>query len=95
MLLRDRSRHPHLEISALEHLYGLTGAEARLAAELFLGGTLSESAARLGVSPNTAKSQLRAIYEKLGVSSKAALMRTIGLGLGIRYTPRWDDGNEY
>jgi len=48
-------------------------------------GALDEIAARLFVSRNTVKSQLRAIYQKLGVSSRTeALTRAAVLGLLAR-----------
>lgn len=51
-------------------------------------GALDEIAARLFVSRNTVKSQLRAIYQKLGVSSRAeALTRAAVLGLLTRHVP--------
>jgi LuxR family maltose regulon positive regulatory protein len=45
-------------------------------------GAIDEIAARLYVSRNTVKSQLRTVYRKLGVSSReAALTRAAVLGL--------------
>jgi LuxR family maltose regulon positive regulatory protein len=46
--------------------------ELAVLAELVGTGSREQIAIRLGVSPNTVKSQLRSIYRKLGVSSRTA-----------------------
>jgi LuxR family maltose regulon positive regulatory protein len=57
--------------------------------------TSRELAASLVLSPNTVKSQLRAIYRKLGVSSRAdALARAVELGLIDRAEPEVATPNE-
>ncbi|HEX6661311.1 MAG TPA: hypothetical protein VF067_05535 [Sphingomicrobium sp.] len=65
----------------LQQLYGLTSAEARLAAEL-CDSDLNQAASRIGISRNTAKSHAKAIFEKVGVSRQSALVRRITLDLG-------------
>ena len=42
---------------------------------------MSEAAGALGVSPNTIKSHLKAIYEKIGVDRQSALVRRIAMML--------------
>lgn len=54
---------------------GLTPAEARLAARLRFGLSLKEAAEELGISVNTARNQLKAVFEKLGVNRQADLVR--------------------
>lgn len=54
---------------------GLTPAEARLAARLRFGQSLKEAAEELGISVNTARNQLKSIFEKLGVNRQADLIR--------------------
>ena len=49
----------------------LTRRERVVLAELSEDVTLEEIAARLWVSRNTVKSQLRSVYRKLGVSTRA------------------------
>lgn len=51
----------------------LTEAQARIAQLLLTGATLAEIAAALGVSPETVKSHTRAIYGRLGVSTRVEL----------------------
>lgn len=58
----------------LRALYGLTAAEARLAAMLLGGRSLVEAAAALGVSRNTAHSQLAMIFSKTGTSRQSELV---------------------
>jgi DNA-binding CsgD family transcriptional regulator len=61
--------------AALARAFGLTAAEARVAA-LAAGGThVDIIAARLGVSANTVKAQLKAVYLKTGTGNRAELLR--------------------
>lgn len=55
----------------------VTTAEAALARLLARGHTLTEAARLLGVTRNTARSQLKSIYAKTGVSTQAQLVRRI------------------
>ncbi|WP_258725999.1 LuxR C-terminal-related transcriptional regulator [Cellulomonas sp. NS3] len=60
----------------------LTPREQAVLAELTQDVTVEEIAARLWVSRNTVKSQLRSVYRKLGVSTRAeAVARARDLGL--------------
>lgn len=61
----------------LRDLFGLTPAEARLAGALARGETLVGTARQLGISHNTAKVQLRAIFNKTGVHRQAQLVSLI------------------
>lgn len=60
--------------NALARMFGLTGAEQRLAEFLGGGGSLTEFAERHGVSPNTARNQLRAIFQKTGTGGQTDLV---------------------
>ncbi|MDR6199254.1 LuxR family maltose regulon positive regulatory protein [Microbacterium sp. SORGH_AS428] len=55
----------------------LTPREIAVADELTRSETVAEIAAALVVSPNTVKSQLRSLYRKLGVSSRADALRAL------------------
>ena len=54
---------------------GLTPAEARLAVRLRFGLSLKEAAEDLGISVNTARNQLRNVFDKLGVNRQSDLVR--------------------
>lgn len=57
----------------LRAMFGLTPAEAKLAARLARGNSLVDAARLGGISPNTAKSQLRAIFAKTGTRRQSQL----------------------
>jgi DNA-binding CsgD family transcriptional regulator len=61
----------------LKQALGLTATEARVAALVGVGMTTTESAAILGISPNTVKTHLARCFEKAGVHSQVALARLI------------------
>ncbi len=64
-----------LDQVVLGSLYGLTQAESRLAIEISKGLELKEIALRLGVSRNTIKTQLKAIFSKTGTHRQQELVR--------------------
>lgn len=55
--------------------FGLTPAEARLAAALKDGLSLKEASAALNISVNTARNQIKSVFEKLGVNRQGDLIR--------------------
>jgi DNA-binding CsgD family transcriptional regulator len=57
--------------------FGLTHAEARVAAAALEGDARATMAARLGLSLNSVKTHLRRIYEKLGIARAAELMKIL------------------
>jgi DNA-binding CsgD family transcriptional regulator len=75
--LRDPARPPLLAVADLERLFGLSPAEARLATRLVDGATPDEAAIGLGISRNTARSQLQAIFMKTGVNRQGDLIRLL------------------
>lgn len=64
----------------LADLYGLTPAEALLAGHLFRGLSLEGAATCLDITINTAKGQLKHVFEKCGVRSQAELLQLLALG---------------
>ncbi|MEX0759222.1 MAG: helix-turn-helix transcriptional regulator [Tistlia sp.] len=62
---------------ALMDLFGLTQAEARVALELAEGQRLGEIAERRGLSPNTLRSQVKAILAKTGCHGQADLLQRL------------------
>ncbi|WP_374571415.1 alpha/beta fold hydrolase [Phenylobacterium sp.] len=63
--------------ASIRESFGLTAAETRLAARLKEGLTLKEAAAALGVSVNTVRNQLRAVFDKMGLNRQSELVRAL------------------
>lgn len=76
--------NPHdpraVEREVLLGLYGLTPAEAEIAAQLFSGLSVNEVATALGSSPRTVRAHLRSIFRKCEVESQAQLLQLLALG---------------
>lgn len=66
----------------LAAVYGLTAAEAQLASQISIGLGVGAAAAAQGISENTAKSHLKAIFEKVGVNRQTQLVRRIMADIG-------------
>ena len=63
--------------SSVRESFGLTAAEIRLAAHLADGLSLKEAAEELGVSVNTLRNQLRAVFDKMGLNRQSELVRAL------------------
>lgn len=74
VLFQNPFRAGRMRENAIAQAYGLSPAESRLVALLVAGNTLVESAAQAGISLNTAKTQLRAVFAKTGFSRQADLI---------------------
>lgn len=61
----------------LMHLFGLTRAEARLLHGLVEGRTLSECAYASGISVQTARAQLKSVFDKMGVRRQTDAVRLV------------------
>jgi DNA-binding CsgD family transcriptional regulator len=81
IVLVDPARHCPSERDLTE-LFGLSPAEARLAAALLMGKSLSNIAATSGVQITTVRTQLRSILGKVGVKRQFDLVRMLS-GTGI------------
>ena len=68
------TRH-RLEAAAV--IYGITPAQMRLTQIIVEGGDVVAAARQLGISINTARTQLKRLFKKTGVSNQAALVRTL------------------
>ncbi len=75
--ISDVERSVGASPALLRSLFGLTGAESALVLLLVEGLTLDEAAARQGVSRHTARSQLRSIFAKTGVTRQTELLRLV------------------
>jgi DNA-binding CsgD family transcriptional regulator len=74
VLVTDPDRHQPMAADALKLAYGLTPREASLAAALGEGQSLEETAERLQMSYQTARTHLRRVLAKTGTSRQAALV---------------------
>lgn len=63
--------------AALRSLFGLTPSEARLAQALAAGSSLEAAAHSISVSVGSARTYLKAIFQKTGVSRQAELVHQI------------------
>jgi DNA-binding CsgD family transcriptional regulator len=61
----------------LMQLFGLTPAEARVAMRWVDAESIQALSHDLTVSINTLKTQIRKVYEKMGVDTKAAFVRVL------------------
>ena len=75
--IHDPEETPVPSRTALEQLFGLSPAESGMAAALASGATVSEYAARAGVTKETARFRLKQVMAKMGVNRQAELVRTI------------------
>jgi DNA-binding CsgD family transcriptional regulator/PAS domain-containing protein len=77
VFINDPEQLPVPSNEALQALFGLTNAEAKLARLLTQGCTLRESGARLGLRRETARTRLKTIFEKTNTHRQAELVRLI------------------
>ena len=70
----DPERAPSLTAERVRKLFGLTQAEASLAVALCSGMTLDEFAEERGVSPSTARTQLKSAFAKTGTKRQSELV---------------------
>ncbi len=73
VLVRDPDGETRPAPAVLAQLYGLTPSEGRLAAALAVGERLGDYAERAGISLNTVRFHLKAVFAKTGTASQAAL----------------------
>jgi DNA-binding CsgD family transcriptional regulator len=74
IVLVDPEKGQHPPEALLRSLFGLTPAEARLATLLGGGHSLTVAAERIGVAKATARTQLKAIFEKTQARRQAELV---------------------
>jgi len=74
IFIRDPASACAFEPEALERLYDLTTSEAILARSLAQGLTLEDAAANRGISDETARTQLKSLFEKTGCHRQAELV---------------------
>ncbi|MDX1734302.1 MAG: helix-turn-helix transcriptional regulator [Halioglobus sp.] len=77
LFISDPAQATDPGLQTVSRLFGLTTAEAKLALALANGQSLDEASAALSISRNTARSHLRSVFAKTGVSRQAGLVRLI------------------
>jgi DNA-binding CsgD family transcriptional regulator len=87
LFVSDPQARTSAPAETLMALYGLTAAEARLAAALGTGRTVEDAARNLHITLNTARWHLKHVFHKLGVSHQTelvALLSKLGVVTGSR-----------
>ena len=82
MFIGDPDQSVDISEERLKSLYGLTGAEARVAALLARGYRLDEIAEMLGVAYETTRKHLKQIFGKTSTARQADLVRIVMSGPG-------------
>ena len=77
VFISDPEQKPALRSQILRELYGLTQAEARLSLLLLDGGSLAETADVIGVTHETARSQIKSVLHKTGTARQGELIRLL------------------
>jgi DNA-binding CsgD family transcriptional regulator/PAS domain-containing protein len=75
IFMQDPIEMPPLAAQAFAELYHLTVSEQRVLLAMAPGLSVKEAAESLGISESTAKTHLKHIYSKTGVSKQTELMR--------------------
>ena len=77
IFVSDPEQQSEAPQAVITQLFGFTPTEATLALLLVNGLTLDEASRELGVSRNTARTHLRSVFAKTGVSRQTLLVRLI------------------
>ena len=75
--LTDPAMPTETSAELLQRMYGFTPAEARIVVNLIELGTLKAAAQALGITFNTARSQLKSVFAKAEVSSQVELVKRV------------------
>jgi DNA-binding CsgD family transcriptional regulator/PAS domain-containing protein len=83
VFLNDEVRNRDIYLGRFGQLYGLSPAEIALIDELLQGSSIAIAADKLGISENTARTQLRSVFSKTNVHRQAELIRLVLTSLAI------------
>lgn len=81
LLIRDPDIEAHASTDLIMDFYGLSLAEAVLVLKLCDGASLRAAATAIGISPNTAKTQLKSVFDKLGIARQSQLTHRVSRDL--------------
>lgn len=84
IFITDPARRSELSPALIGQMFGLTPSEARLTAELCGGADLGDAAEACGIRKATARSYLKQIFLKVGVSRQAELVQMVLAPLAAR-----------
>ncbi len=87
LLCRSSTSEIELDEGALRSAYALTAAEARVCGALVGGENVHVLSAHLGISPQTARTHLKRIYDKTETMRQPELLRLL-LAFSHRKTPK-------
>ena len=77
LLLHETARRRQIDPAVIGEVFQLTRAEAEVATGLAEGLSIEEIAAARGVTLETVRAQIRAVYNKTDVRSRADLVRML------------------
>lgn len=77
VFIYDLHHAASVPIGRLVSLFGMTNAEALVARQITQGGTVEQMAERLGITANTFKTQLQAVYAKSGTRRQTDLLKVL------------------
>jgi len=77
LMLCDPDIEFEIDQDQLRMLYELTPTEARLSARIVSGERIFEAAGNLGISPHTARTHLKRVFEKTNTARQAELVRVL------------------
>jgi DNA-binding CsgD family transcriptional regulator len=83
IFLNDELRNRDVYLGRFGQLYSLSRAEIALIDELLQGSSIATAADKLGISENTARTQLRSVFSKTNVHRQAELIRLVLTSLAI------------
>lgn len=75
VFIYDLHQASSVPIEQMMTLFGMTRAEALVARQITQGGTVEQMAERLGITGNTFKTQLQAVYAKSGTRRQTDLLK--------------------
>lgn len=77
IVVSDPKAELELSVDSIRNGYGLTLSEARVSALIGSGLRIEDAASSLGITPNTARTHLKRIFEKTGTGRQAELLRLL------------------
>jgi DNA-binding CsgD family transcriptional regulator len=83
IFLSAHNLHRNVAIEPFARLYQISRAEMALVTELLEGAAITEAAAALEISENTARAQLRSVFSKTGTHRQTELTRLVLTSLAI------------